>query len=141
MARVSRTSLRPTFSAGTWLDPEDARDYLVQILQGLLFAHASGLYHRDVKPSNILVSRLGVVKLVDFGLARPMVPSPSDEHHPYGIAWTGTPDFMSPEQAMGQHLDHQTDIFSAGIVAHTLITGRHPFNHPSGVVRPVELIK
>jgi serine/threonine protein kinase len=131
---------------GTWIDADEARDYFKQILQGLLFAHSSGLYHRDIKPSNILVSKVGVVKLVDFGLAKPMVPAPSDQPSTDvagigGMARTGTANFMSPEQANGEHLDHMTDIFSTGIVGYLLFNKRHPFNHPSGITSIFELIK
>ena len=126
----------------TWIDRDEALDYFKQILQGLLFAHSGGLYHRDIKPSNILISKLGVVKLVDFGLAKPMlIPSGDADHREPGMAWTGTPNFMSTEQATGEELDHQTDIFSAGLVGHILLTGRHPFNHPSAVASVFELIK
>ncbi len=126
----------------TWLDTDDALDYFRQMLQGLLLAHSSGIFHRDIKPSNILVSRLGVVKLVDFGLARPMFNTPREyEDRVLGFAGTGTPTFMSPEQARGEKLDHQTDIFSAGIVGYIMLTGRHPFNHPSAVANVIDLIK
>lgn len=128
--------------ARTWLDQDEALDFFRQILEGLLFAHSSGLYHRDVKPSNILVSKLGVVKLVDFGLARPMVPPPGqNEDESPGLPRTGTPSFMSPEQARGEHLDHRTDIFSGGLVGYILLKGQHPFNHPSGIASIFELIK
>lgn len=128
--------------AGTWFDLDDAVDIFRQILEGLVFAHSSGLYHRDVKPSNILVSKLGGVKLVDFGLAKPMVsPALSVEDDHLGVAWTGTPNFMSPEQANGEPLDHQTDIFSAGLVGYILLTRLHPFNHSSAVASVLELIK
>ncbi len=134
--------LREHIRAGTWLGRDEALDYFKQILQGLLAAHSGGLYHRDIKPSNILISKLGVVKLVDFGLAKQMFTQAkdSDKREP-GLAWTGTPNFMSVEQATGEALDHQTDIFSAGLVGHILLTGRHPFNHPSGVASVFELIK
>ena len=128
--------------ARTWIDRDEALDYFRQILQGLLFAHSGGLYHRDIKPTNILLSKLGVVKLVDFGLAKPMLTTLSEtDYRESGMAWTGTPNFMSIEQASGHELDHQTDIFSAGLVGHILLTGRHPFNHPSGVASVFELIK
>lgn len=133
---------REHIRAGTWLDRDESLDYFKQILQGLLFAHSGGLYHRDIKPSNILVSKLGVVKLVDFGLAKQMFAKGHEsEHREAGFAWTGTPNFMSMEQATGAELDHQTDIFSAGLVGHILLTGKHPFNHPSGVESVFELIK
>lgn len=134
--------LRSHIPAGTWIDSDEALDYFRQVLEGLVFAHSSGLYHRDIKPSNILISKLGVVKIVDFGLARPMVPAAAEyEQREPGIAWTGTPNFMSPEQAGGTHLDHLTDIFSAGILGYVLLTGRHPFNHPSAIASVFELIK
>ena len=146
MEYVDGSSLEDLFRqhirARTWIDRDEAIDYFKQILQGLLFAHSSGLYHRDIKPSNMLVSKLGVIKLVDFGLAKPMLTGRSDsELREPGVAWTGTPNFMSVEQARGEELDHQTDIFSAGLVGHILLTGRHPFNHPSGVATVFELIK
>lgn len=147
MEYVDGTTLDQLFKdhirAGTWLQRDEALDYFKQILQGLLFAHSGGLYHRDIKPSNILISKLGVVKLVDFGLAKKMLApgGESDAHREPGCAWTGTPNFMSAEQATGEELDHQTDIFSAGLVGHILLTGKHPFNHPSGVSSVFELIK
>lgn len=126
----------------TWPPVSDAADYFRQILSGLLFAHSSGVYHRDVKPSNILVSDLGVVKLVDFGLARTTVTHGGDSPHgDTGLTWAGTPSFMSPEQTRGEQLDHLTDIFSAGIVGYLLFTGRHPFTHPSGIATPFALIQ
>jgi serine/threonine-protein kinase len=126
---------------GTWIDQDDALDYVKQIIEGLIFAHSSGLYHRDIKPSNILISAVGTVKLADFGLAKAMTEDAKQHQVPDGLAWTGTPQYMSYEQARGEALNHQTDIMSVGIVAYLLITGRNPFNHPSGVLSVSELIK
>ena len=128
----------------TWIATDEALEYFKQLLEGLVFAHSSGVYHRDIKPSNIIVSKLGVLKLVDFGLAKPM---PFNVQTPIGMqqeplfAGTGTPSFMSFEQARGETLDHHTDIFSAGMIGYLLLTGRHPFNHLSGVFNIVDLIR
>lgn len=128
--------------ARTWLDAEDALDYFKQLLDGLSFAHSHAIFHRDIKPSNILVSKVGVVKLVDFGLAKSMVAAAAELAGHTGLgARTGTLAFMSPEAANGMRLDHRTDIFSAGLVGYTLLTGRHPFVHPSGAFTVHDLIK
>ncbi len=137
------TLLQRHITSGTWISVSEATEYFEQTLEALAFAHSKGMYHRDVKPSNLLVSRLGVVRLVDFGIARPIAPPGPPRETPYGTAaaLTGTAEFMSPEQSRGAELDQQTDIFSAGIVGYILFTGRHPFNHPSALYRVFELIK
>ena len=125
----------------TWIDEQEALDIWKQVLQALVFAHKQQLYHRDIKPSNVLVSKLGLVKVVDFGLAKTLDELKKEMPATPGFAWSGTPNFMSPEQANGEALDQQTDIFSAGILGYILFTGRHPFNHPSAVASVFELIK
>ena len=128
---------------GTWIPIDEALDYLRQILEGLVFAHSSGLIHRDIKPSNILLSKLGVAKLADFGIAKPMSfakPGTAGGSEP-GFAATGSQPFMSFEQSRGEQLDQRTDIFSAGIIGYLLLTGRHPFNHPSGAFPIFDLIR
>jgi len=108
----------------------------------LSFAHSHAIFHRDIKPSNILVSKVGVVKLVDFGLAKTMMAAAAESGGNTGLgARTGTLAFMSPEAANGMTSDHRTDIFSAGLVGYILLTGRHPFNHPSGAFAVHDLIK
>ncbi|MGD0499410.1 MAG: protein kinase [Bryobacteraceae bacterium] len=146
MEYVEGRSLQDIFQScartRTWLDPEESLDYFKQLLDGLSFAHSHAIFHRDVKPSNILVSKIGVVKLVDFGLAKSMVAAAAEKGGLTGFgARTGTLAFMSPEAANGMVTDHRTDIFSAGLVGYILLTGKHPFNHPSGAFSVFDLIR
>lgn len=106
----------------------------VHVAQALDAAHAQGLVHRDVKPSNILVERSGKrVVLADFGLARAV--DDVSVTQPGLVA--GTPQYMSPEQARGIRVDHRSDLFSFGSVLYALWTGRPPFRAETaiGVIR------
>jgi WD40 repeat protein/serine/threonine protein kinase len=96
----------------------------LQIAAGLAAAHAQGLVHRDVKPANILLEN-GVerVKITDFGLAR----AADDASLTQSGIIAGTPMYMSPEQAEGEHVDHRSDLFSLGSVLYTLCAGHPPF--------------
>jgi serine/threonine protein kinase len=100
----------------------------IQTAQGLASAHAQGLVHRDVKPSNILLEN-GVerVKLTDFGLARAV----DDASLTQSGVVAGTPQYMSPEQARGEAVDHRSDLFSLGSVFYFMCTGHAPFRASS----------
>ncbi len=109
--------------------------FLKQVCDALAEAHCQGLIHRDVKPANIFAARRGgmydVVKLLDFGLVRQTKPS-EDEHAPdidtaQEQLITGSPLYMSPEQARGESPDARSDIYSVGAVAYYLVTGQPPF--------------
>jgi hypothetical protein len=108
----------------------------LQIAEGLAAAHRQGLVHRDIKPANILLEN-GVerVKITDFGLAR----AAADASLTQSGAVTGTPLYMSPEQASGAAVDHRSDLFSMGSVLYAMCTGRPPFGagHTHAVLRRV----
>ena len=109
--------------------PEAVRQ-AIQIARALEAAHDRGILHRDLKPTNVLITRDGTVKLLDFGLAkllRPTREDPDDLTHTVAKtiagAVVGSPGYMSPEQAAGKPLDVRSDVFSFGIVLHELLSG------------------
>jgi len=96
---------------------------LEQLCDGLAFAHRAGIVHRDIKPANLMVNSEGQLKILDFGIARF---TQSDGLTQAG-AVIGTLNYMSPEQIQGQPVDHRSDIFSVGLVAYELLSGRQAF--------------
>ena len=95
----------------------------IQISRGLLKAHEKGIIHRDIKPSNIFITTDGVVKIIDFGLAKL---SGKTQLTKEGTK-LGTVNFMSPEQVKGGEIDHRTDIWALGVVIYIMLTGQQPF--------------
>ena len=95
----------------------------LSVARALDYAHFRGIVHRDVKPANVMLSRKGEVKLMDFGIAR------DDSHLDLTESGTGlgTPSYMSPEQILGDKLDFRSDLFSLGIVLYQMVTGQKPF--------------
>lgn len=107
----------------------DALHYSMQIADALAAAHAAGVVHRDVKPANIMITPRGIVKLLDFGLAKLTEPDADSSDRPtsrLGMV-IGTPSYMSPEQAAGKPVDWRSDIFSFGCVFYEMVTGRAAF--------------
>lgn len=106
------------------LDLPQAMKYIRQAASGLAYAHKSGYVHCDIKPQNMLVSRNGVLKITDFGIARALDTISRDER--YDVVW-GSPYYFSPEQASGMAPSPATDIYSLGVIAFEILTGKLPF--------------
>jgi serine/threonine-protein kinase len=114
--------------AGVIGDARTVTSILLQICEGLDFAHTRGIVHRDIKPSNIRVLEDGTVKIMDFGIAKSI--EGGSKLTQTGIA-LGTAGYLAPEQIHGGMVDPRTDIFAFGVVAYELVTGARPFQGAS----------
>lgn len=112
---------------GKPLPYQQAAGLLIPAAQGLTYAHSQGIIHRDVKPSNILLSESGEVKIADFGISRILSDEETRERLTEIGTSLGTPEYMSPEVAIGKTSDERADIYSLGIVLYELITGHKVF--------------
>ncbi|MEV7044443.1 protein kinase [Amycolatopsis sp. NPDC051061] len=124
MRLVDGDNLGTRLAAGGALAPAEAVDVVGQVAQALAAAHAEGLVHRDVKPSNVLVGATGFAYLVDFGIAR--AAGPGTELTATGGA-VGTLDYMAPERFTDAPTDHRVDVYSLACVLHQCLTGSKPF--------------
>jgi eukaryotic-like serine/threonine-protein kinase len=102
-------------------------DLAIQIARGLGAAHAQNIVHRDVKPSNIIITKSGTAKIVDFGLARIIASASATQT----ISDTGTLPYMAPEQILGESVDQRTDVWALAVILIQMLTGNHPFVRPS----------
>jgi len=142
MELVNGESLRQRLERGPFAEPT-ALQLAGQIAQGLAAAHDRGIVHRDLKPENVMITADGVVKLLDFGLAKTEADTRSADRAEVALAKTetlvtsdegrvmGTPEYMSPEQALGEPLDVRSDVFSFGIVLYEMLAGKRPFSGSS----------
>ena len=122
-------TLRARLNSGR-LQPSAAREIAIDIANGLVAAHAAGLVHRDLKPENIFLTRAGVTKVLDFGIAK-LAP---DTTRARGAAPTvtgvllGTAAYLAPEQIRGEEVDARTDLFALGSIVFELLTGQRAFD-------------
>jgi serine/threonine protein kinase len=123
MELLDGQDLRDAIDAQALPSLDDKLHVMEQVAAGLAFAHSKGVVHRDLKPANIQIQPNRQVKIVDFGLARLGGSDMTQD----GVV-LGTPNYMSPEQALGDRVDARTDIFSAGGVFYEMLTGRKPFD-------------
>ncbi len=130
MEFVEGRTLADFLASGRKPIPMQAVDIAGRIADALSAAHAQGVIHRDVKPGNVMVTRDGVVKVMDFGIARVLG---SEATAPQTSAVMGTASYLSPEQAQGGPVDSRSDIYSLGTVLYELLTGRPPFTGESPV--------
>jgi serine/threonine protein kinase len=128
MEYVDGSSLQDMIKKAGPMDPTRACHYMYWSAIGLQHAHANGLYHRDIKPGNILVDRTGVVKILDLGLARFFNDDQDLLTKKYDESVLGTADYLAPEQAVDSHtVDGRADIYSLGATFFFLLTGNPPF--------------
>ena len=128
MERVDGRTLR-AWAGGRAQSPSVVLALVRQATRALAVAHAAGLVHRDLKPENLMVRDDGLVKILDFGLARSVSPLPEEETAARTMPGTilGTAPYMSPEQVLGRPAGPPSDVFSTGTLLYELLTGRHPF--------------
>ena len=127
MEYVDGKSLKSMIKAGE-LDLKKSLDIFNQILSGVSFAHSRGVIHRDIKPANILITKTGIAKIGDFGIAK----LEGVEGLTKAGTSLGTPLYSAPEQILGRKVDHRADIYSLGVVLFEMLTGRPPFVSETG---------
>jgi len=123
MEYIDGVNLADVIESEAPLHPNLAASIAHEICQALSLAHRNGIIHRDIKPKNILISKEGIVKLTDFGVARDL---DAPDLTTTGMI-IGTPFYMSPEQASGGKVSFQSDIYSLGIVLYEMLTAKKPF--------------
>jgi serine/threonine protein kinase len=122
MEYIEGRDLRQLMSSGYRFRPSEAARIAADVARALDFAHSMGVVHRDIKPANIILTRDGMPKITDFGIARVESSNLTTEGQ-----FIGTPNFMAPEQITGKPVDGRADIFSLGVVLFNLLTGQRPF--------------
>lgn len=131
MEYIKGKTLRDILKMNGALSQRDAEQVMLGVLNALEYSHRMGIIHRDIKPGNIMISEQGLVKVMDFGIARALDDSATTMTQSQGVV--GTAQYLSPEQARGEQVDMRSDLYSAGCVLYEMLTGRPPFIGDSAV--------
>src|SRR5437879_5979199 len=133
MEYVDGRTLRDLLRDDRRLLPDRALEITDGVLRALDYSHKNGIVHRDIKPGNVMLTRTGEVKVMDFGIARAVTGASATMTQTAAVI--GTAHYLSPEQARGEHVDARSDIYSAGCLLYELLTGAPPFTGDT----PVEI--
>lgn len=131
MELVHGRTLRDILREGRPILPQRALEFTQGVLAALNYSHKAGIIHRDIKPANVMLTTSGLVKVMDFGIARAV--SDTSSTMTQTAAVIGTAQYLSPEQARGETVDSRSDIYSAGCLMYELLVGRPPFQGDSPV--------
>ena len=149
---IAGRTLTEILSAPGRLSIDEILRIAIAVVDGLAAAHAKGLVHRDLKPDNVMATTDGHVKILDFGLAKPVVESADPDQIMTRAAEAsakltvqgmivGTISYMSPEQAQGKELDSRSDVFSFGVMLHEMIAGSRPFEGDTAAATMAKIIE
>src|SRR6266705_518518 len=125
MEYVDGRTLRDLLREDRRLMPERAMEISDGVLRALDYSHRNGIIHRDIKPGNVMLTRAGQVKVMDFGIARAVSDAQATMTQTAQVI--GTAQYLSPEQARGERVDARSDLYSTGCLLYELLTGRPPF--------------
>jgi eukaryotic-like serine/threonine-protein kinase len=139
MEFVDGRTLRDLLRDDRRLLPERAAEITDGVLRALDYSHRNGIVHRDIKPGNVMLTRSGDVKVMDFGIARAV--SDAQLTMTQTAQVIGTAQYLSPEQARGERVDARSDLYSAGCLLYELLTGRPPFTGDSPVAIAYQHVK
>ncbi len=131
MEFVDGRTVRDLLIEGHRLLPERTLEIVSGVLRALEYSHQAGIVHRDIKPGNVMVTRNGDIKVMDFGIARAMSDTQATMTQTAQVI--GTAQYLSPEQARGERVDARSDLYSTGCLMYELLTGRPPFTGDSPV--------
>jgi len=125
MEYVEGRTLREILNEAKVLEAADAARVTEGVLDALSYSHRMGIVHRDIKPANVMLTPAGAVKVMDFGIARAIADTAATMTQTKSVI--GTAQYLSPEQAQGNHVDARSDLYSTGCLLYELLTGRTPF--------------